>query len=66
RWLFQPWRRLMPLKLVEHQIKGLHGSIFEVGNVHELATVVATRLEETPVPPTTPVASAPAGRRGDG
>ena len=68
RWLFQPWRRLMPTKLVEHQIKGLHGSIFEAGNVHELATVVASRLEETAVEPTTPLTTTtpvPAGRHTD-
>ena len=46
RWLFRPWRRLMPKHLHEHQIRGLHGSIFEPGNVTELATVIAESMEK--------------------
>ena len=46
RWLFRPWRRLMPKHLYEHQIRGLHGSIFEPGNVTELAAVLADRMEK--------------------
>jgi len=65
RWLFQPWRRLMPGRLAEQQIKGLHGSIFENGHVNELAAVLAAYLEN-PVLPT--LASNPVGvadRRAD-
>ena len=48
RWLFGPWRRLMPKHLYEHQIPGLHGSIFEPGNVNELAKVIADRMDIAP------------------
>ena len=44
RWLFRPWRRLMPKHLYENQIRGLHGSIFEPGNVTELAMVIADSM----------------------
>jgi acyl carrier protein len=46
RWLFHPWAQLMPKHLYEHQIRGLHGSIFEPSNVTELATVIADRMEK--------------------
>jgi hypothetical protein len=46
RWLFRPWGRLMPKHLYEHQIRGLHGSIFEPGNVSELALVIAERMDK--------------------
>ncbi|MEO5797159.1 MAG: amino acid adenylation domain-containing protein [Rhodoferax sp.] len=46
RWLFRPWSRLMPKHLYEHQVRGLHGSIFEPGNVTELATVIAERMDK--------------------
>ena len=46
RWLFRPWRRLMPKHLSEHQIRGLHGSIFESGNVTDLAAVLADSMEK--------------------
>ncbi|APW38818.1 hypothetical protein RD110_17715 [Rhodoferax koreense] len=65
RWLFRPWRRLMPGRLAERQIKGLHGSIFENGHVNELAAVVTARLEDTSLPPAPPMAVA-ANRRSDG
>ena len=48
RWLFRPWRKLLAESLSEHQIPGLHGSIFENGNVGELAAVIASRLDSTP------------------
>ncbi len=41
RWLFHPWRRVVPAGLIEQQIPGLHGSIFEAGNVHELAAALS-------------------------
>lgn len=40
RWFFRPWRRLLDGHLVERQVAGLHGSIFEVANVSELAAVI--------------------------
>lgn len=49
RWLFHPWRRLMPRRLYEHQIRGLHGSIFEPGHVTELAMVIAESIEKAPL-----------------
>ncbi|WP_394791866.1 amino acid adenylation domain-containing protein [Rhodoferax sp.] len=48
RWLFKPWRRLMPKHLYEQQIPGLHGSIFEPGNVNDLARVIADRMDIAP------------------
>lgn len=44
RWLFRPWRRLMGRHLLERQVAGLHGSIFEAGNVDELAKVLTATL----------------------
>jgi amino acid adenylation domain-containing protein len=46
RWLFAPWRRLMPKHLYEQQIPGLHGSIFEHGNIHALAQAIKERMDE--------------------
>ena len=43
RWhgmLFRSWRKLMAGNFSELQISGLHGSIFEVGRVNELAAVL--------------------------
>jgi amino acid adenylation domain-containing protein len=45
RWdraLFGSWRKLMGPRLVERDISGLHGSIFESANVGELASVLAS------------------------
>ncbi len=52
RWygmLFRSWRKLMGPNLSEHQISGLHGSIFEAGNVGELAALLAD-VVRTPEP----------------
>jgi syringomycin synthetase protein SyrE len=37
-WLFRPWRKLMPKRLTQLQVPGLHGSIFEQDNITELAS----------------------------
>jgi len=37
---FRPWHSFMRGRLIERQISGLHGSIFESGRVAELATVL--------------------------
>ena len=48
RWLFAPWRRLMPKHLYEQQIPGLHGSIFEHGNISDLAQAITERMDVIP------------------
>jgi syringomycin synthetase protein SyrE len=50
RWFFRPWRRLTATRLSEYQVPGLHGSIFEAGNVGTLAAVLARALD-TPLDP---------------
>ncbi len=50
RWerpLFGSWRKLMGRNLVERQIAGLHGSIFDARNVHELSTLLASIVRDT-------------------
>ena len=45
RWdraLFGSWRKLMGGNLVERHIAGLHGSIFESGNVDDLAALLSS------------------------
>lgn len=44
RWFFRPWRKLMPTQLDEIQVPGLHGSIFETGNVDALAMAITSAL----------------------
>jgi amino acid adenylation domain-containing protein len=46
KWLFGPWRKEMPQHLYERSIPGLHGSIFESGNVADLAKVLAEGMEK--------------------
>ena len=46
RWFFRPWRRLMTGGYSEYQVPGLHGSIFEPGNVGDLAAVIASTLDD--------------------
>ncbi|MBK9442855.1 MAG: amino acid adenylation domain-containing protein [Comamonadaceae bacterium] len=44
-WLFfRPWRRLMDKPIVELLVPGLHGSIFEAGNLDALAAAIAKAL----------------------
>ena len=40
RLLFLGWRNLLGRQLLEYKVKGLHGSMFDVHNVEELAKVV--------------------------
>lgn len=48
--LFRAWHRLMGKSLVEHRVQGLHGSMFDVGNVGDLAQGITTKiLPQTPV-----------------
>lgn len=44
RWFFRPWQRLIADQLAQRQVAGLHGSIFETGNVGELAAVMTEAL----------------------
>ncbi|MES2321693.1 MAG: amino acid adenylation domain-containing protein [Pseudomonadota bacterium] len=41
RMFFGTWRRLMGVHLVEQRVRGLHGSMFEAGNVQALAGALA-------------------------
>ncbi len=41
RILFKPWLRLMPDRITEQVVSGLHGSIFEAGHVDELAQALS-------------------------
>ena len=40
RLLFLGWRQLLGRRLLEYKVKGLHGSMFDNNNVHELANVM--------------------------
>ncbi|MFN4115712.1 MAG: hypothetical protein ACK4F7_04325, partial [Inhella sp.] len=46
RWLFGPWRRW--LRLREHEVQGLHGSVFEPGRVSGLAQCICQALGLAP------------------
>lgn len=45
RWFFRPWRKLMAPRLTEHQVHGLHGSMFEADNVQALARLLTNILQ---------------------
>src|SRR6185369_3239545 len=40
RWLFKPWRRVVELDTASPLVSGLHGSMFEAGNISELAAAI--------------------------
>lgn len=40
RWLFKPWRRVVQLDTASPLVSGLHGSMFEAGNISELAAAI--------------------------
>lgn len=40
RWLFNPWRRIVTDRLTEMEAPGLHGSMFEPGNIGSLAAIL--------------------------
>ncbi|PKO35793.1 MAG: hypothetical protein CVU34_00750 [Betaproteobacteria bacterium HGW-Betaproteobacteria-7] len=40
RWVFRPWRKLFSAGLKEREVPGLHGSLFEAGNIGELARIL--------------------------
>ena len=42
--LFRAWHRLMGKSLVEHRVQGLHGSMFDVGNVGDLAEGITEKI----------------------
>ena len=48
RWLFRPWRRLLEGALTEAEVSGMHGSMFEPGNVGALAAAIARHVEAAP------------------
>lgn len=45
RMLFLGWRQLMRKQLHEHQVSGLHGSMFDDTNIHELASVLRAAMQ---------------------
>ena len=42
--LFSYWKRLLGKKLSEVKVQGLHGSMFDLANVGELAKVITETL----------------------
>ena len=48
--LFRAWHRLMGKNLIEHRVPGLHGSIFDVGNVGDLAIGITGKILAQPRP----------------
>lgn len=46
--LFLGWRNLMGKTLLEHQVAGLHGSMFDANNVEELGKVIRAAIGATP------------------
>lgn len=43
RWLFSPWRRLIP-DIKEQVMQGLHGTMFEPGKIETLAKILADHV----------------------
>ncbi len=46
RWFFRPWQKTVSSTIKQVQIPGLHGSIFEQGNVEALSTTLKELLTE--------------------
>lgn len=40
RWLFRAWHRLLVGRYTQHQVPGLHGTIFDVSNVDAVAVAI--------------------------
>ena len=47
RLLFSGWRHLAGMRLSEHEVQGLHGSMFEAANIGELAGAIADQIAAT-------------------
>lgn len=47
RWVFRPWRKLFATGLREREVPGLHGSLFEAGNIGELARTLRLVINES-------------------
>ena len=47
RLLFSGWRHLAGMRLSEHEVKGLHGSMFDAANIGELAGAIAEQIAAT-------------------
>ena len=47
RLLFSGWRHLAGMRLSEHEVRGLHGSMFEAANIGELAGAIADQIAAT-------------------
>jgi len=48
RWLFKPWRRVVELDMASPLVSGLHGSMFEAGNISELAAAIRACTDRPP------------------
>ena len=46
RWVFRPWRKLFSAGLQEREVPGLHGSLFEAGNIGELARMLGLVIND--------------------
>ena len=47
RWVFRPWGKLFVGALREREVQGLHGSLFEEGNIGELARMLRRLIDES-------------------
>lgn len=47
RWVFRPWRKLFVVGLREREVPGLHGSLFEAGNIGELARMLRLVINDS-------------------
>ena len=50
RLLFSGWRQLAGMQLSEHEVKGLHGSMFDAANIGDLAGAIAEQVAATSPP----------------
>ena len=50
RLLFLGWRQHVGRQLMEHRVKGMHGSMFDLNNVEDLAKVIRAGTVSTQVP----------------
>lgn len=46
RWVFRPWRKIFVAGLDEATVPGLHGSLFDAGNINELAATLHCCLSD--------------------
>lgn len=49
RLLFLGWRQHVGKKLLEHRVKGMHGSMFDLNNVEDLANAIRAGINPAPL-----------------